>query len=90
MASGAVKTHTTPREYLAFERQSPLRHEYYEGSIYAMSGASREHNLIAGNLHGEIRAQLRDRPREVVSRRVSPCGAATPRPRPRPGRATTS
>ena len=29
-----------------------------------MAGASREHNLIAGNLHGEIRNQLLDRPCE--------------------------
>src|SRR5262249_54150199 len=39
--------------------------EYYKGYITAMAGASREHNLIAGNLHGEIRSQFKGRPCEV-------------------------
>jgi Uma2 family endonuclease len=65
MSSAAVKTRYTPEQYLALERQSPIKHEYYDGSIFAMAGASREHNLIAGNLFGDIRAQLRNHPCEV-------------------------
>jgi Uma2 family endonuclease len=52
-------------EYLAFERQSELRHEYLDGEVFAMTGASRAHNLIAGNIFREIGNQLRRRPCEA-------------------------
>ncbi|NUQ62714.1 MAG: Uma2 family endonuclease [Pirellulales bacterium] len=59
------KRHLTPEEYLAKERKAEFKSEYYDGEMFAMSGASREHNLIAGNVNGEARNQLRDRPCEV-------------------------
>ena len=34
-------------DYLAREEQSPHRHEYVDGEMFAMSGASRAHNKIA-------------------------------------------
>jgi Uma2 family endonuclease len=34
-------------EYLAYERDSGLKHEYYEGEILAMAGGSRRHNALA-------------------------------------------
>ena len=37
-------------EYLAFEEQSPYRHEYVNGTVHAMSGASLAHNRIAQKL----------------------------------------
>ncbi|HEV2269550.1 MAG TPA: Uma2 family endonuclease [Steroidobacteraceae bacterium] len=40
----------TWEEYLAFEEQSPYRHEYINGVVYAMSGASLAHNRIAHKL----------------------------------------
>jgi len=55
----------TIQEYLAFERQSETRNEYLDGEIFAMTGASRAHNLIAGNVFREIGNQLRRRPCEV-------------------------
>jgi Uma2 family endonuclease len=57
----------TIEEYLAFERQSETKHDYLDGEIFAMTGASRIHNLIAGNIFGEIRTQLRKRPCEVYT-----------------------
>ncbi len=42
----------TPEEYLALERTAEYKNEYVNGRIYAMTGASREHNLIAGNVFG--------------------------------------
>jgi Uma2 family endonuclease len=36
--------------YLAFDRQSELKHVLWDGEVYAMSGASLAHNLIVGNL----------------------------------------
>ncbi len=37
-------------EYLALERGSPTKHEYFAGQIFAMAGASYAHATIAGNL----------------------------------------
>ena len=65
MSSAATKIGFTPQEYLALERKSETRNEYYNGEIFAMSGASREHNLIAGNLFRDIGNQLEDRPCET-------------------------
>jgi Uma2 family endonuclease len=59
--SAAEKTRLTASEYLNLERKSEIRHEFFRGEIFAMSGASREHNLIAGNLNGEIRSQILER-----------------------------
>jgi Uma2 family endonuclease len=57
----------TEEEYLAFERASDIRHEYRDGYVYAMAGATREHNLITGNVFGELRDQLRGKPCETYS-----------------------
>ena len=37
-------------EYLAGEQHSELRHEYIDGQVYAMTGASRAHGLIVNAL----------------------------------------
>ncbi len=55
----------TPEEYLALERKASARSEYINGQIYAMAGASREHNLIALNFASDIRIQLRKKPCET-------------------------
>ncbi len=36
-------------EYLAAERESEIKNEYFGGEIFAMAGASREHNQISAN-----------------------------------------
>jgi len=61
MARPAVRQHISAEEYLALERQAETKSEYINGEIYAMAGASREHNYIAGDLFGELRSQLRGR-----------------------------
>ena len=42
----------TVEEYFRFEEDSPIRHEYVAGEVYAMSGATVRHNLIAGTIFG--------------------------------------
>lgn len=37
-------------DYLKLEMDGRLRHEYVAGETFAMTGASLEHNLIAGNI----------------------------------------
>src|SRR3989442_7331498 len=51
----------TPEQYLEAERKSGFRSEYYQGVIYAMSGASPVHSLITVNLAGELRQALKKR-----------------------------
>lgn len=59
--------YATPAEYLAFDSASEIRNEYIAGEIVAMTGASREHNLINSNVNGELRSQLRGKPCETYS-----------------------
>lgn len=49
----------TAAEYLKFEEESPIKHEYIDGQVYAMSGTTDTHNTIAGNLFTLIRNHLR-------------------------------
>jgi len=49
----------TPEEYFALEEKSEVRHEFYEGEIFAMAGASIAHNTIAGNFYIALRSSLR-------------------------------
>jgi Uma2 family endonuclease len=41
----------SPEKYLEAERVSAEKHEYYKGEVYAMSGASAQHNDIAFNIN---------------------------------------
>lgn len=59
--SQQLKPYISPPEYLRLERQAEHKSEYLNGEIFAMSGASRKHNLVAGNTFGELRQQLRGR-----------------------------
>lgn len=65
MSSVVRQSHYRPEEYLALERRADYKSEYVNGQIIAMAGASRQHNLIAGNLYREISQQLRGRPCEA-------------------------
>lgn len=52
--SAQPQSYITAEEYLATERAANRdtegKHEYYQGEVYAMSGASRQHNLLVSNL----------------------------------------
>ncbi len=48
----------TEDEYIQGEEFSAIRHEYLDGQVYAMAGASDKHNLIAGNLFSLLHAGL--------------------------------
>src|SRR5436305_1067989 len=79
--SSLAKQHYTADQYLALEREAEYKSEYINGEIYAMSGASREHNLIAVNLVRELSSQMRGRPCEVYGSdmrvKVAPTGMYT-------------
>ncbi len=75
------KTYITPEEYLAIERQAEYKSEYFNGEMFAMTGAGERHVLIVTNVVAELRGQLRQRPCTVYSTdlrvRVSPTGLYT-------------
>src|SRR5215213_1009600 len=52
----------TAEQYLDLERHSEIRHEFLDGTVYAMSGASRAHSAICFNLAVIIGSQLRGTP----------------------------
>lgn len=49
----------SPEEFIEGERASEIRHEYVDGYVYAMAGASDDHNRIAGNIFAELCNLLR-------------------------------
>src|SRR5580765_8450054 len=49
-------------DYLAGELESPIKHEYVGGVVYAMAGARNLHNRIATNTLGSLHARLRGQP----------------------------
>jgi Uma2 family endonuclease len=67
MVQAQPKPFLSPQEYLAIERESETRSEYLDGEIFAMSGGSRQHNLIVTNLARELSSQLKRRPCEVYT-----------------------
>ena len=66
----ALKTDSgwmSEQEFLAYERAAEFKHEYVDGYVYAMAGASREHNLINGNVARHLGNQLEGKPCELYS-----------------------
>ena len=56
------KKYLTPQEYLARERMAEYRSEFFGGEIFAMAGASANHNLIVLNTGSTLREQLKKKP----------------------------
>jgi Uma2 family endonuclease len=52
-------------DYLTIERDSETKHEFFVGDLFAIAGATEPHNLVAGNLLGELRNALRRGPCRV-------------------------
>lgn len=65
MSAVLKQTHHTAEEYLTLERSASSKSEFHDGQIFAMTGASRAHNLITVNIGGELRNQLKTRPCEA-------------------------
>ena len=52
-------TYVSPEDYLEAEKVRPIKHEYRQGEIYAMAGASKPHAIITGNVSVLLRNHLR-------------------------------
>ncbi|MBC7880223.1 MAG: Uma2 family endonuclease [Anaerolineae bacterium] len=60
MVATPKEPYFSPEEYLQIEEQSPIKHEYIDGRLFAMVGASQGYNILRGNLlvalHGHVRS----------------------------------
>ncbi|MEG4942904.1 Uma2 family endonuclease [Microcoleus sp. F4-D5] len=61
MIANKSHNYASPEDYLEGEKISPIKHEYRQGEIYAMAGASDAHETIAGNLFALLRNHVRGR-----------------------------
>lgn len=57
--SAETKRRYTLEEYLALERESDARLEFWNGEIFAMSGGTLSHERVMGNVYDLFRAALR-------------------------------
>jgi Uma2 family endonuclease len=61
------KKKLTEVEYLAIERDAEFKSEFYRGEMFAMAGASLQHNALKDNLVGELHNHLKDGPCRTYS-----------------------
>lgn len=64
-ATAKPRVWISPEEYLEGEKITDVKHEYVEGHVFAMAGASADHGRIALNIGAELRTQLRGKPCEA-------------------------
>jgi Uma2 family endonuclease len=60
----------TLEEYFALERTGDARYEYWDGEIVSMSGGSKQHGRIAGNVYFGLRQRLAGRACEVFNSEI--------------------
>jgi Uma2 family endonuclease len=80
MATATRRVHYTYSEYTALEDESPIRHEYLAGEIYAMAGGSPDHAALAAAVIRALAAELRPSRRPFTSDlriRISATGLST-------------
>ncbi len=65
--SSHAKQRCSAQEYLELERRAATKSEFFAGEIFAMTGASRSHNLIVINLGRELSLQLKEKPCETCA-----------------------
>ena len=64
MSINPKSTWISEADYLQGELSNHTKHEYLDGQIYAMAGASRNHERIAGNVYRKIGNHLEGKPCE--------------------------
>src|SRR6185436_10959173 len=57
----------TEEEYWALEETSPVKHEYWDGEIWAMSGGTDAHSSLSVRVVSLCDAQLRGKPCRVYN-----------------------
>lgn len=59
LAEKIQKKYISVEEYFEMEKHSEIRHEYYDGEVFAMAGTSINHNVIIQNIAGVLRPIFR-------------------------------
>jgi Uma2 family endonuclease len=62
MGHAAIRPRLSAEDFLAWDAQQPLKHEYVQGEVFAMAGADERHVTAAGNLYAALRSHLRGTP----------------------------
>ena len=57
----------TLEEYLALERESEVKYEFWNGEVFAMSGGTLSHEIIIGNVLSCFRSRIQGRCRTFSS-----------------------
>lgn len=60
----------TVEEYFEIEKKSDIRHEYYNGEIYAMAGTTLNHNRIVGKIRSLLGNHFLPRGCDVFSESI--------------------
>lgn len=63
----AVQRLYTLEEYLALERESDIKYEFWNGEIFAMSGGTLWHDMVMDNVATALRNALQGKPCRVFS-----------------------
>jgi Uma2 family endonuclease len=63
----AERSALSAAEYLEWERQQPVRHEFFRGEVFAMAGGSVRHNALCVNASAQLAGGLRPRGCTVMS-----------------------
>lgn len=61
MSATAPVRRLTEAAYLDFERKAEMKHEFFDGELFAMSGGTRTHSLVAANLIAALHGRLKNR-----------------------------
>ena len=59
MVASSDTSYMSPSEYLEWEEQQDIKHEYINGQVFAMTGGTIPHNDIAFNLASGLRNHLK-------------------------------
>ena len=71
------KLYISEEEYVQGEKISPIKHEWFDGEVFAMAGGTPEHSTITVNLAGVLGAQLRGRDVKIYNGQLRVKVAAT-------------
>jgi Uma2 family endonuclease len=65
MRFAPITTLPNLEQYLEFEQNSLVRHEFVDGFVFEMAGATQAHNLISGNIFVVLKLAAKGKPCRV-------------------------
>jgi Uma2 family endonuclease len=61
VSRAADRSNLSPVEFLTWEREQAVRHEFFCGEVFAMAGGSPRHNALCSSVNARLHESLRDR-----------------------------